>query len=563
MDKNSIFWRLFLPFIIISLLGLILAAVYIPTVMEDNVVQSAVRTAENNVKQFKVLRKYYVKNVIKKVLKGSSMKGSFNHKTDPNAIPLPATLIHDLSEELSEAGTSLKLYSAYPFPNRASRVNDAFANDAWQALSRDVKQPFSRIETIGGKVNVRVAVADTMVSEACVSCHNSHPQTPKNDWKLGDLRGVLEINIPIDSQLAAGRQLSNRIVTGIVVGMLIVTAIFFFSYQVFIQRKLSRINNALSDIAEGEGDLTQRLDQSGKDEISQIAGSFNLFMEKLQSTISGFIGAVNDLVSTSDQVVQGANAVSGDMQDLQSQTDQAATAITEMTASIAEVAQNAQDTANTASNAEQRSDEGKQIVAKASSSINNLASEMEKASDVIQSVRDDSDSIGSVLDVIRGIAEQTNLLALNAAIEAARAGEQGRGFAVVADEVRTLANRTQQSTEEIQMMIERLQQGAQNAVEVIESGKDKTAESVSETQNVSNSLNDISSLVSNISEMNLLIASAAEEQSSVSENINQNIVSIDQTSIRNVESVQGILESGTLLSSLADRLRQLTDSFKV
>jgi methyl-accepting chemotaxis protein len=563
MSKDSIFWRLFFPFIFVSLAGLIFAIVYIPRVLEQNVISGAVETAENNVKQFKILRKYYVKNVIKKVLKGSSIKGSVNHKNDPTAIPLPATLIHDLSEELSAAGTSLKLYSAYPFPNRASRVNDEFANQAWQALSKDMEQSFSRVEMINDKLNVRVAVADTMVSDACVSCHNSHPQTPKNDWKLGDLRGVLEINIPIATQLAKGGQLSNIIVGGIILVMFIITAIFFFAYQIFIQRKLTHINNALSDIADGEGDITQRLNASGNDEISQIAKSFNRFMEKLQSTVSGFVNGVNDLAVTSNEVVQGGRGASSDMQVLQSQTDQAATAITEMTASISEVARNAQDTSNTAADAEKSSNDGKQVVAKASASINSLSSEMEKAANVIQSVRDDSDSIGSVLDVIRGIAEQTNLLALNAAIEAARAGEQGRGFAVVADEVRTLANRTQQSTEEIQTMIERLQQGAQKAVEVIELGKQKTAESVLQTQNVSNSLNEISTLVCRISEMNLLIATAAEEQSTVSGNINQNIVSIDQTSIQNLDAIRKITESGSVLESLTNRLRELTGLFKV
>jgi len=563
MNKNSIFWRLFTPIIIVSMLGLTLSFIYIPSILEKNIVSGAIETAERNVKQFKVLRKYYVNNVIKKVLKNSDMKGSYDHKNDPNAIPLPATLIHDLSKELNQAGTNLKLYSAFPFPNRINRVNDEFAKGAWKALSNNPKQTFTKVETINGNIAVRVAVADTMVSEACVSCHNSHPKTPKNDWKLGDLRGVLEINIPITAQLAKGQQLSNIILAGIIIGTLLITAIFFLSYQMFIQKKLTRINNALSDIAQGDGDLTQRLENTGKDEISQIARSFNLFMEKLQTTITGFIGGINDLTETSGQVVQGAKEAADKMKNLQSQTDQAATAITQMTASISDVANNAQETANTANNAENSSAEGTRVTAKASNSINNLASEMETASEVIQALRSDSDSIGSVLDVIKGIAEQTNLLALNAAIEAARAGEQGRGFAVVADEVRTLANRTQQSTQEIQSMIERLQLGAQKAVDVIARGKDKTTESVTETQNVTNSLSEISALASKISEMNLLIASTAEEQSNVSENINQNIASIDQTTAHNIESINSIYDSGVVLDELANRLSQLTCLFKV
>ncbi len=563
MKSNSIFWRLFIPFVFISLLGLILAIIYIPMVLEKNIVLNAIETAENNVKQFKVLRKYYVNNVIKKVLKNSDIKGAINHKNNPAAIPLPATLIHDLSEELNDAGTNLKLYSEFPFPNRSDRVKDSFSKQAWQALSKNTKKSYTKVETIKNVVNVRVAVADTMISDACVNCHNSHPDTPKNDWKLGDLRGVLEINIPITNQLAAGESLSHRIVGGIIAGIVMITVIFFFSYQIFIQRKLTKINDALSDIAQGEGDLTQRLDNSGDDEINQIAKSFNQFMDKLQSTISGFSDALNELTRTSNEVEQEVLNASSNMQNLQLQTDQTSAAIAQMTVSIENVVNNAQNTSQTASDAEKASNEGKKIVAKASSSINNLTNEMEKASDVIQLVRNDSESIGSVLDVIKGIAEQTNLLALNAAIEAARAGEQGRGFAVVADEVRTLANRTQKSTEEIQTMIERLQQGAKNAVDVIASGKQKTAESVIETQDVSKSLNDISSLVSDISGMNTLIASAAAEQSSVSDSINQNIASIDQSSKNNLESINKIHESGVLLSDLASRLSQLTGSFKV
>ncbi|RDH85713.1 MAG: methyl-accepting chemotaxis protein [endosymbiont of Galathealinum brachiosum] len=563
LNKNSIFWRLFIPFIVIYIIGILIAFIYIPRLLEQNVIQNAVVTAENNVKQFKVLRKYYVNNVIKKVLKGSDLKPSFNHQEDPGAVPLPATLIHDLSELLTEAGTSLKLYSAYPFPNRAGRENDQFGNDAWAALSIDTGQSFVKVENIAGITNVRVGIADTMVSSACVSCHNSHPLTPKNDWQLDDLRGVLEINIPIDDQLAAVNQVSMLVVSGIIIAALMFMGIFFFTYQMFIQKKLTDINEALSDIAEGDGDLTKRIKVEGKDEVSLIAGSFNLFIEKLQIIIRDLNSYTLNLSAAAEQVSIISEQTNTSLQDQHMQTDQLATAMNEMTATVQEVALNAQTASHSAETAKTQTSEGFNIVKQSITQIDSLATNITTAAEAIKQLEKDSEIIGGVLDVIKGIAEQTNLLALNAAIEAARAGEQGRGFAVVADEVRTLASRTQESTSEIERMIQQLQSASKNAVVEMGNSQESSSAGKQKMAEAGSALSKIQDAVDSISEQNLLIASAAEEQNNVAEEINRNVVTINTVGESTAEGAKQTSASSIDLADIANKLQQLVQQFKV
>jgi methyl-accepting chemotaxis protein len=244
-------------------------------------------------------------------------------------------------------------------------------------------------------------------------------------------------------------------------------------------------------------------------------------------------------------------------------TDQVATAINQMSATIQEVASNAAKAEHTAAEADERATQGRDVVSENTVAIETFAEEVDHAAQVIHKLEQESEGIGAILDVIRGIADQTNLLALNAAIEAARAGEQGRGFAVVADEVRSLAQKTQQSTEEIQKLIEQLQAGAGDAVTVVESQRERASESVIRAEKVHEVLQDVSGLISAIKDMNMQIASAAEEHSQVTEEVNERVVSIAKSSETVAEGAASLEGAAEMQNGHVGRLRELVAAFKI
>ena len=326
---------------------------------------------------------------------------------------------------------------------------------------------------------------------------------------------------------------------------------------------LSLTTRAMDDIAAGEGDLTQRLDSSGSDEVARLAEAFNNFVNKVQRTISQVSDVTHQLAGSADELSAITAKSHQQMGQQRSETEQVATAVTEMAATVHEIAGNAEKTASSAREANEEAKSGHSVVEEAGEAINRLASEMEHAAEVIHRLDSESEAIGSVLDVIRGIAEQTNLLALNAAIEAARAGEQGRGFAVVADEVRTLASRTQQSTQEIQEMIERLQSGTGEAVQVMSSSQSTSRSTVDKARAAGDSLTKIVKAVATISDMNTQIASAAEEQSAVAQEIDRSIVQISQLAEASANGSDRVATASRELSSLGEQLQRQVLQFRV
>jgi methyl-accepting chemotaxis protein len=333
----------------------------------------------------------------------------------------------------------------------------------------------------------------------------------------------------------------------------------------FITRSISNPLVALRSVIEytaTNSDLTRQADVDSKDEVGVTAHAFNEMQVSFKDLLNQINGATAQLASASEEMSAISDQSSQGISQQLSETEQVATAMNEMSATVQEVARNASEASAAAQQADTQAAEGSRVVSQVGASIRDLANEVQATAEVINTLEKESENIGSVLDVIRGIAEQTNLLALNAAIEAARAGEQGRGFAVVADEVRTLASRTQQSTQEIQQMIERLQNGSKEAVQAMESGQQKAQVSVEQAEQAGAAIEEITRSVATITDMNNQIASAAEEQGAVAEEINRNVITVNDISNQTSTGAQQAAAASADLARLATDLQGLVSRFK-
>ncbi|WP_090261618.1 methyl-accepting chemotaxis protein [Pseudomonas panipatensis] len=330
-----------------------------------------------------------------------------------------------------------------------------------------------------------------------------------------------------------------------------------------IARPLRQLVGMLDDIAQGEGDLTRRLSSDRADELGSIAKGFNTFLGKLQGMIGQVVTSVQHVSDSSEHTADIAIRTNQGVQKQLAEIELVATAVHEMTATAQDVARNATHAAEAASHADQAAHQGKRIVESSSAAIQALATEIGRAVSVVQTLARDSENINAILVAIRGIAEQTNLLALNAAIEAARAGEQGRGFAVVADEVRNLAQKTQQATQEIQSMIQQLQNGTREVVQVMQDSQEKTDDSVRHANEAAQALESITQAVSVINDMNTQIASAAEEQSAVAEDINRNVANIGLVANQVAGGADEASQASAELTKLAEQQRRLVNQFRV
>lgn len=351
-------------------------------------------------------------------------------------------------------------------------------------------------------------------------------------------------------------------ITGTLIAIIIGAAVAFFVSRGIIV-PLNATNKMLKDIAEGDGDLTVRVPINTKDEIGEMGINFNAFITKLQSIIGEIAGATSQLAASAEEMAAITEETSSGVESQKDETVQVASAITQMTATVQEVANNAESATSAAADADSEAKAGNQIVSSTVQAISELATEVESSASVIEKLKGDSENIGAVLDVIKGIAEQTNLLALNAAIEAARAGEQGRGFAVVADEVRTLAQRTQESTAEIENLINALQGGAEEAVTVMTRSRDRASHTVEQAKHAGESLSSITRAVGTILQLNTQIATAAEEQSSVSEEINRNVINIQDISEQTASGAEQTATASAELARLGEQLQDLVGQFKV
>jgi methyl-accepting chemotaxis protein len=328
-----------------------------------------------------------------------------------------------------------------------------------------------------------------------------------------------------------------------------------------ITRPLARVNKMLNIVA--SGDLSMKLDETGKDEFAQLSRNCNSLIDSLRNLIESIVNRSAQLAAAAEQTSAVTAQSTTAIEEQRNQVEQAASATTEMSSTSQSVLSSANDALGEIKHADDEAERVKKISAVGRETIEQLADEVESAAQVINQLQQDSASIGGILDVIRGIAEQTNLLALNAAIEAARAGEQGRGFAVVADEVRTLASRTQESTSEIQTMIEALQTGAGKAVTVMDAGKSKATECVNQSEEADKALEVITHAVHEAFDRSSQIATAAEEQSVVAHEISENLESIVTIAEQTTAGSQQTATSSSEVARLAEELQQSVQEFKI
>ncbi|MDD1791971.1 methyl-accepting chemotaxis protein [Enterovibrio sp. ZSDZ42] len=382
-----------------------------------------------------------------------------------------------------------------------------------------------------------------------------------------DLKTLLKaINIAsseITQDIDASTIQAERLIIGGSIAALILAIFGGILLSRLLLQPVKEMGEALENIASGDGDLTQRLTVRSQDEIGQLGESFNRFVAKIQVSIKEVVDASNHLREHTVQIESAIRSGVTETENQQRESDMIAAAVQEMSASSSQISQNAMDAADATGAATQEIGAAQSSVAGTVNAMSALRNRIEQSQEMITSLNHDVDSIASIVDVIRGIAEQTNLLALNAAIEAARAGEQGRGFAVVADEVRNLANKTQQSTEEIRNMIERLETGTKNAVFAMNESSEASNDTVSHIEQTAEYLDAVSTMIITINDQNSQVATASSQQRAVSEDINRNIHGIVDNGQRVHQNLGSVEQACNELAQKSLQLDKVVSGFRV
>jgi len=571
--SRSISWQILLPVPVVTVVALLIGWLAIPPIIRANIQDEAVSVARETVFQFKALRKYYVVNVVSKVVKNGALKPSINHSGNPNAIPLPATMIHDMSRLLSKNSTTISLFSGYPWPNRKSRTLDEFQKSAWSFLVKNPDKPFVRQERLNGKDVLRVAIADKMVAKGCVNCHNSKAGSPKTDWKLGDVRGVLEVIHVIDGPLAAGRQLSTMILLGI-----LLAGLLLISLTVLVSRRVSKpikgMTGVMSRLAGGDTEV-QVTGGERSDEIGEMARTVDVFKanaiekaaldeanrveqaeqversSKLDTLIASFDESTKSVLTEVNASAADMKGTAETMSGLAGEANQKALAVAaaseQATANVETVATAAEEMSASVSEISRQMTQSTDVATRA-------VAEAEATNMTVQGLSQAAQKVGDVVKMISEIAEQTNLLALNATIEAARAGDAGKGFAVVASEVKSLAEQTAKATSEISTQITEIQSETGGAVEAIKS----ISETIGEINQISTA---ISAAVNQQGAATQEIARNVQEAAKGTSEVSQTIGEVSRSSTETGESAGHVLDAAGGLAAKADTLRAEVERF--
>ena len=508
-------------------LGIAVFVYYLTTTAREHTIEQEANSARNSIEQYKILRAYYTENVAGKVSKQGAMKVSHDHKDKDDTIPLPATMIHDLSDKFASLNvkTTLKLYSALPFPSRKDRELDEFGREAIQHLKNHPDDAFTKVTKVNGQDVVRVAIADRFSSASCVNCHNSHPLSPKTDWQVGDMRGVLEVSLPIGQQLHANE---SRIRTACVIllGTGLVIALVLWLNMWFVCSRLRRTEGVLAAFA--GGDLTKRQKIGSRDEVGRIGESLNNALDQVNGTMRSIDHHARTLTTSSDELAAVSQQLNDGAEEASVQAEVVSAAATQVSASAQTVAAAVEEMSITIQ-------EISKNVHEAASVATDAVRLAEVTNDTVAKLGESSRDIGQVIKTITSIAGQTNLLALNATIEAARAGEAGKGFAVVANAVKDLAKETARATDEIGRKIETIQRDAAGAIDTI---------------------GQIGAIVLRIHDYQDSIASAVEQQTATTAEIGRSISEAAKGSSEIAHNIIAVAESARSTTEGATHTRQ-------
>ncbi|EKT4481350.1 methyl-accepting chemotaxis protein McpA [Pseudomonas putida] len=409
--------------------------------------------------------------------------------------------------------------------------------------------PGSHLRVAAGMQDVTLNGQDRIISFAPVA------GLPSAQWYIG-------LSIDKDKAYAALSQFRTSAIIAMLIAVAAIAGLLGLLIPV-LMRPLTTMGRAMRDIAEGEGDLTRRLTVQNKDEFGELATSFNRFVERIHASISEVSSATRLVHDLSEKVVSASNASISGSEEQSMRTNSVAAAINELGAATQEIARNAADASQHASGASEQAHGGRAVVEEAISAMTALSQRISESCAQIETLNASTDEIGKILDVIKGISQQTNLLALNAAIEAARAGEAGRGFAVVADEVRNLAHRTQESAEEIHRMITSLQVGSREAVHTMNTSQVSSEQTVQVANQAGERLASVTQRIGEIDGMNQSVATATEEQTAVVESLNLDITQINALNQQGVQNLNETLLHCDQLAQQAGRLKQLVGSFRI
>jgi methyl-accepting chemotaxis protein len=443
--------------------------------------------------------------------------------------------------------------------DKIEQLNPAYKKDAL-GLKNELEQYISTARTLTQGM-IKGTISLSAMSSMATNMHGYYQQFTKS-LKAFRVTALSDFSERLLNAKQESRQTLN---TGLVIGISIIILLLLVAWVISRQvtSNIYRIVKELEEMSTGNGDLTVRLETNAKDEIGLLVDRFNGFVTHLQLMIKVLANLSHGVTSGAAEVYKIAQHTRTGIENQQHEIQQVATAVSEMAQTAIEVSSNAAQAATATTQGQQESHSSQVIVQENIKAITCLAEDIENARNVIQTLSDQVQTISASSQDIRSIADQTNLLALNAAIEAARAGEQGRGFAVVADEVRTLAGRTSESTNQIEEIIGQLLVGTQQAVELMEKSKNQAYQSVTQSESTGKSLQQILNSIDTISNMNQMVALSADAQRSVAEDVSKNIVRIDDFSEQTVEDAKSTAESTENLSAQAEQLKSIVNEFKV